>query len=69
MQMYLEDMYVIKKLKETLMYSRVEKAVSSHCVLPALHSIYQERPEVVRLCLTVLKNFLGAGLRGSRMAT
>jgi len=34
----LKDMYVIKKLKETLMYSRVEK--------------------VVRLCLTVLRNFL-----------
>jgi len=35
----MKEMYVIKKLKETLMYSRVEK--------------------VVRLCLTVLKNFLG----------
>ncbi|CAE7244418.1 vha-15 [Symbiodinium necroappetens] len=34
----MKEMYVIKKLKETLMYSRVEK--------------------VVRLCLTVLKNFL-----------
>lgn len=34
----LKDMQVIKKLRETLTYSRVEK--------------------VIRLCLTVLKNFL-----------
>ena len=53
---------MIKKLKETLMYSRVEKALQHPCGHHISLVEHRKVVKVVRLCLTVLKNFLSLDL-------
>ena len=63
-----QEMHVIKKLREALTYSRVEK-VRIPCGFRAdssggIWGISRDLPaaQVIRLCLTLLKNFLGSWL-------